>query len=250
MWSSGPYSSYSPMLQKSYGNRQDLVARNAELFARSSSFDQSVQDLHRTVAAHHGFLDRLQTQSRTGVGRILAATLAVPSSDFDPTLADLKKLGRVEAVSEAGEDSAVELAISSRHLSAAQSALSRLQKLQRERKGELRDAVALEKEISQAADTVNEAQRQHDELLSRVDLSYIQLTLREEYRAPFETHFADAAFHLRNSLVEGFGVIFFSLSWFLGLLFEFGLPILFWVAILFFPGRLAWRRFRPAAATH
>jgi len=244
LWSTGdsfPASRYQV-------SHEGWISRNAELVARSSSYDNSVQQLHLTVAAHHGYLDKLLTQGRSGVGRVLAATLAVPSSDFDATLADVKKLGHVETVSESGEDSAVKVASAARHLVASQSTLARLQKLQRERQGELRDAVALEKEISQANDSVTEALRQHDELVSRVDLSYIQLTLLEEYRAPLETHFSEAAFHLRNALVEGLGAIFHSLSLFLGVLFEFGLPLLFWLAILFWPTRQAWRRLRPTAA--
>jgi hypothetical protein len=248
MWSSGSGLLSPPLLQKS-GLAPDRISRNAELVARSSSYDNSVQQLHLTVTAHHGYLDKLLTESRSGVGRILAATVAVPSNDFDATLVDLKKLGHVDAISEAGEDTAIKVASAARHLAAAQSSLARLQRLQRESKGELRDAVALEKEISQADDAVTEAERQHDELVSKVDLSYVELTLMEEYRAPLETHFSEAAFHLRNALVEGFGAIFYSLSVFLGIVFEFGLPILFWVAILFWPSRLAWRRFRPVGAT-
>jgi hypothetical protein len=239
--------SFSPPLLQKGGPGPDRISRNAELVARSSSYDRSVQQLHAIVTVHHGYLDKLLTQSRSGLGRILAATVAVPSNDFDATLVDLKKLGHVDAISESGEDTAIKVASAARHLAAAQSSLARLQKLQRERKGELRDAVALEKEISQADDSVTEAERQHDELVSKVDLSYVQLTLMEEYRAPLETHFSEAAFHLRNALVEGFGAIFYSLSLFLGLAFEFGLPVLFWVVILFWPSRLAWRRFRPVA---
>jgi Domain of unknown function (DUF4349) len=244
VWSPLAHSA-QPLLQKTVSS-SNWISRNAELVARSSSFENSVQELHRTVAAHHGYLDKLFTQSRSGVGRVLAATLAVPSNDFDATLSDVKKLGRVEAISESGEDTAVKVASGARHLAAAQSTLARLEKLQHERKGELRDAVALEREISQANEAVTEAERQHEDLVTHVDLSYIQLTLMEEYRAPLETHFSEAVFHLRNALVEGFGAIFYSLSLFLGLFFEFGLPILFWFAILFWPGRLAWRRFRPA----
>jgi hypothetical protein len=245
MWSSGGNWTPEPFP----ANRQGWISRNAEVAAHSSSFFKSVQELRHTVAAHHGYLDKLFTQSRSGVGRILAATLAVPSSDFDATLADVKKLGRVDAVSESGEDSAIKVAGAARLLAAAQSTLSRLQKLQQERKGELRGAVALEKEITLANEALSEAERKRDELVSKVDLSYIQLTLGEEYRAPLETHFSEATLHLRNALVEGFGAIFYSLSLFLGVLFEFGLPLLFWLVLLFWPLRAGWQRFRHTPRT-
>ena len=220
------------------------IARSADLRARSSAFDRSLASLQHTVSVHHGYLEDLRTESRSGFGRALAATVSVPSSDFDATLADLKTLGRVEGLSEAGEDFAVKLATGARRLSAAQTNLGRLQKLQRERKGELRDAVALEKDIAQANEAVDEADRQNQALVSTVAQSHIRLTLLEDYQAPLPANLAGVLLQLRNSLVQGIGGIFSSAALVLGILLEFGLPLLFWAALLFAPARLAWRRFR------
>jgi hypothetical protein len=211
---------------------------------RTSKFDYSVAALHRIVSAHNGYLEDLKTESRSGFGRELSANISVPSAQFDVALSDLKTLGRTEVISEAGEDSAVKLATASRHLAASQTNLSRLQKLQRERRGELRDAVALEREIAQANDAVIEADRQNQGLVSTVAQAHIRLTLMEDYRAPLRANFAGVALHLRNSLIEGIGSIFSSAALVLGVLFEFGLPLLFWSALLFIPTRITWRRFR------
>jgi hypothetical protein len=73
--------------------------------------------------------------------------------------------------------------------------------------------------------------------------SVIHITLTEDYRAPLEANLAGQFLQLRNSLVEGVGATISSVSLFFGVLFEFGLPLLFWAALLFIPGRLAWRRF-------
>jgi hypothetical protein len=224
------------------------IARTAALRTRSSAFDHSVAQLHETVSAHQGYLEDLRTESQSGTGRALAATISVPSKEFEATVSDLKALGRTEAISEAGEDSAVKLATAERHLAAARTNLSRLQKLQRERKGELRDAVALEKDIAQANETLAETQRQHESLLSTVAQAHIRITLIEDYRAPLQANFAGAFLALRNSLVEGVSAIFSSAAVILGVLFEFGLPVLFWAAILFLPARYAWRRFHRVTA--
>lgn len=244
------WSSYTPMppmaLQK--GGADPWIAHRADLRARSSSFDRSVATLHQTVSAHHGYLEDLRTESRSGYGRALAATVCVPSGEFDAALADLKTLGHVEAISEAGEDFAVKLAAAARRLSAAQTNLSRLQKLQRERKGELHDAVALEKDIAQANEAVDEADRQNQGLSSTVAQAHIRLTLLEDYEAPLQSNPAGVLLRLRNSLVEGIGSIFSSAALVLAILFEFGLPLLFWTALLFAPARLAWRRLRRYAA--
>lgn len=242
----------APMLQKSVDSAraaftwESPIARTADLRTRSSTFDRSVVELHRIVSAHQAYLEELHTETRSRSGRALAATLSVPSKEFDAAVSDLKTLGRTEAISEAGEDSAVKLATAERHLAAAQTNLSRLQRLQRERRGELRDAVALEKDIAQANETVAEAQHQHEWLLSTVAQAHIRVSLIEDYRAPLETNLAGASLALRNSFVEGVSAIFSSLALVLGVLFEFGLPLLFWAIILFWPLRSIWRRFRRA----
>jgi hypothetical protein len=244
MLSTGPMG--VAMLQK--GAAEPWIARSADLRARSSAFDRSLASLHQIVSTHHGYLEDLRTESRSGYGRALAATVSVPSSDFDATLADLKTLGRVQGISEAGEDFAVKLATAERRLAAAKTNLSRLQKLQRERKGELRDAVALEKDIAQANESVDEADRQNQGLVSTAAQAHIRLTLLEDYRAPFQANLAGFSLQLRNSFVEGVGSIFSSSARILGVFFEFGLPLLFWVALLFVPARFAWRRFRRVPA--
>jgi hypothetical protein len=103
MWSTGDTA--GPYLQK--GVAAPWIARSADLHSRSSDFDHSLASLHQIVSTHHGYLEDLRTESRSGLGRALAATVSVPSNDFDATLADLKTLGRVEGISEAGEDFAV-----------------------------------------------------------------------------------------------------------------------------------------------
>ena len=126
--------------------------------------------------------------------------------------------------------------------------LARLQKLQRERKGELRDAVALEKDIAQANEAATEAERQHEDLVSTVAQAHIRVALIEDYRASMEANWAGASLQLRNSVVEGVSAIFSSVSTVLGVLLEFGLPLVFWLAVLFLPSRAIWRRLRRSSA--
>jgi len=224
--------------------RTDQISRSADLRALSSSFDHSVAQLHRIVAIHSGYLEDLRTESRSRRGRALSAALAVPSAEFDATLSDLKNIGRIDSIYESGEDSAVKLASAARHLAAAQTNLARLKELQHGRTGPLRDAVALEKEIAQANEGLTEAERQHDSLLSTIAQAHIRFTLLEEYKAPFEANLGGVRLQLRNSLVEGVGSVFSSVALFVGVLFEYGLPLVFWLAILIWPSRLGWRRFQ------
>lgn len=225
------------------------IARSAELEVRSAAFENSVASLHRIVSVHHGYLEDLRTESRTGSGRSLAAMISVPTEEFDGALADLQTLGRVEVVSQAGEDSAVRLATAARHMEAAKINLTRLQKLQRERKGELRDAVALEKDIAQANESVAEAERLRDGLVSTVAQAHLGIVLFEDYRAPLQVSMAGAYLQIRNSLIEGIVTILSSICTVAAILFGYGLPMVFWLGVLFWPARVGWRRLRGGPAT-
>ena len=246
MWNSGP------MLQKSLvdsdkvsmGFSSQWISRNADLSLRTANFDDSVARLKRNVTSHHGVFEDLATQSQFKRGRALTAVISVPSADFEVTLGDLKQLGRVEAVSEGGEDIAVKLASAARHLELAKTNLSRLQKLQQERKGELRDAVALEKEIAQARETVTETEHQNAVLLSTAAQARIRVFLVEDYRAPLEANLTSIFLEVRNAAIDGVGGIFSSVSLFVGVLFQYGLPLLFWIVLLFWPSRTLWRHLR------
>jgi len=239
----GPLTNY-PLASDSDKWGSTWISKTAALQMHAMNFDQSVEGLHRTVATHQGYLEDLRTESRFGSGRTLSANVSVPSADFDAALSDLKTLGRIEAISEAGEDAAVKLAAAKRHLTAAQTSLSRLQKLQRERKGELRDAMALEKDIAQANETVAQAEREHEGLISTVAQAHIRVALIEDFRVPLKTNWAGAYLQLRNSLAGGVSAVLSSVSLFFGVLLEYGLPLLFWLALLFVPARAAWRRLR------
>ena len=220
------------------------IARTADLRTRSSAFDDCVAKLRGTATAHHGYLEDLRTQSRFREGRSLSTLLSVPSTEFDGALSDLKRIGRIESISQAGEDSGVKLAMSARHLTGAQTNLVRLQKLQFERNRQLRDALALEKEIAQANENLSQAQRDHDALLLTVAQAHIRFTLVEDYRAPLDVNLAEASLQMRNSIVKGANAILLSVEVFVQILFEYGLPVMFWMALLLWPSRLAWRRFK------
>jgi len=207
---------------------------------------QRQSSLHQIVARHHGDFEDLRTESRSGFGRALAAALAVPPEEFDATLSELQTLGRIESISQAGEDSAVRIATAARRLAAAQTTLSRLQRLQSERKGELRDAVALEKDIAQAEEAVVEADRLHENLLSTAALAHIHFTLFEDFRATLRISAAGTFLEIRNSLVAGISAVLSTVALVLSALFGYGLPCAFWLALLLWPLRALWRRFHHA----
>jgi hypothetical protein len=215
---------------------------------RTDSFDNSENSLRQIVASHKGSFEEFKTETQTGQGRSLAATLTVPAPELDIALSDLKSIGRVDRISESGEDSAVKLASLERHEAAAKENLERLQKLYGQ-KGSMQDSIALQKEVNGAKERLFESEKERSTVLSTMNQASVRVTLLEEYRVKLDFDLAGASLHLRNSLIEGLGGVISSMSVFAGAILQYGLPLFVWAAILFIPVRLTWRRFRRTSET-
>jgi hypothetical protein len=74
MWSGGLGVAAIPQESAS---RKSWIARDADLRSHCSSFERSVSSLRQIASAHNGYFESLRTESRSGVGRSLSATLSV-----------------------------------------------------------------------------------------------------------------------------------------------------------------------------
>ena len=224
------------------GSQNPSISRSAELQSRTTNFENSSARLYQVVAEHHGDFEDLRTESRSREGRALAAVFTVPASELDATMDELSALGRVQRISVASEDSTVKTARTKRRADGAKSNLARLQSLQREHKAGIQDALALQKEIAKATDDLAQIENEQQNLLSTVSRASVHFALIEEYKAKLDVDVSGAMLQLRNSLVEGIGAIVSTLASFLAALLEYGLPIGFWAAMLYYPVRFAWQK--------
>jgi hypothetical protein len=220
------------------------ISRSADLESRTTGFDRDIAKLRSSVAAHHGEFEDLRTENRSGQGRVLAAAFSVPAGEFGQILAEVKALGRVQHISEVSEDSSVKAARLNRQVSEARANLARLQSLQQKSKAGIQDALALQKEITKATEDLAQVENEQQNVLSTVARAAVRLVLVEDYRATLDVDFAGALLELRNSFVGGIDAIHSSLAIFLGVLLEYGLPVLFWTGVLYYPVRLAWKKLR------
>jgi hypothetical protein len=223
-------------------SQNPAISRSAELQSRTTTFEDSTKQLYQVVAKHRGEFEDLRTENHSRQGRALTASFTVPANEFDGTLDQLKKLGRVQAISVASEDATIKTARMNRQVEAAKNNLTRLQSLQTEHKAGIQDALALQKEIAKATDDLAQVENEQQNLLSTVARASVHLALLEEYKATLDVDISGAVFQLRNSLIEGIGSVVSSSAAFFAALFEFGLPIGFWAAVSYFPIRFAWKK--------
>ena len=87
-------------------------------------------------------------------------------------------------------------------------------------------------------------------LETRVQFASVQLRVSEDYKAQLQVAPPSTGTRLRKALVEGYGSAVESVLNFVLFLLEAGPTLLLWAAVLFWPARYAWRRFRRLSRRH
>src|SRR5262249_15754724 len=97
-----------------------MIAHAAELRVGTKEFAKSRSGLEGIVERHHGYGAKLRMLGQPS-GGMLTATLRVPSSEFNATVEDLKRLGNVEREEQTADEITQQRADLEARLSNAQS---------------------------------------------------------------------------------------------------------------------------------
>jgi hypothetical protein len=214
-----------------------LMAHTAELAVATHEFGKSRASLEEILERHRGYAAKLRMAGRRN-GSMLSATLRIPSPELGATVNELKSLGDVEQEEQAADEITQQHADLEARLSNARSTLRRLQELltkQTYPDGNVRE---LQRQIANASAEVNRLQAEREASEHRVIFANVQFSLREIVSAPQESLGAQ----LHGAAEAGLGEAAASLSAIVLFLIGRGPVVLLWMAILYFPARLVWRR--------
>jgi hypothetical protein len=100
-----------------------------------------------------------------------------------------------------------------------------------------------------AAGAVAEEERLQENLHNTIAQAHIGFMLVEDYRAPLQVSLTGVLLQIRNSFAEGISTIFSTLALVFSAVLSYGLPLVFWLALLFWPLRFSYRRLWNRAAT-
>ena len=218
-----------------------LIARTAELAVATKEFVKSRCSLEEILERHRGYVAKLRMVGKPA-GSTLSATLRIPSSEYGPTLSELKTISQVEREEEAADEVTQQRADLETRLTNAQSTLRHLQELLKGQTYPDRNVMELQRQIASVNADINRLEADRLTAEHRVVFANVLFALREEITPPTES--LGAQFH--NAAVTGFSEAAMSLSALLMLLISRGPVFLLWIAILYLPARLAWRRWWPA----
>lgn len=228
--------------------QQPMIARTASLNIVVKQFDDARNSLNAILVRHLGYSAELSVNTAEGAPRSLHAALRIPAPELAFALADLKSLGRVESESQTGEEVTTQHADLVARLKNSRETEQRLQAILRERTGKISDVLAVEQEIARVRGEIEQMEAGQKALEHRVDFAAVQLNLAEEYKAHLGSALPAIPTRLRNALVNGYREAVESLVG-IGLFAAgYGPSLLLWIAILFFPVRAGWRRWKRGIA--
>jgi anti-sigma factor RsiW len=225
-----------------------MIIRTAQLSLITKDFDDARASVESILKRHRGYVADLKTGGATGSGRTLNATLRVPADQLDASLIDLKALGRVESESQSGQDVTSQYVDLQARLANSRNTEQRLTDLLRNRTGKLSDVLEVEQEVDRVRGEIEQMEAERKNMSNQVSFATLNVAIAEDYKAQLQVVPPSTWTRLSNASVEGYksmveGVM--SLALFL---LENGPSLLLWIAILFMPARLVWKRVRRSFA--
>src|ERR1700722_13330779 len=219
-----------------------MVVQTASLSIVAKNYDEANAAVQKLVAARGGYIEKLDAKAQSGDSRSLSVALRVPAKELEGLLADLRKLGHVEEESKSNEEVSAEYVDLQARLKVAQATERRLVELLGARTGRLEDVLDVERELARVRSEVESMQGQSALMLHRVSYATVQVELSEEYHQKLQSQSMGAK--LRNALLAGVQNLLDGIVALLIFLLNYGLSILFWLALILVPAWLILRRMR------
>jgi uncharacterized protein DUF4349/putative zinc finger protein len=220
------------------------IARTGTLNVSAKDFNAARASMDRIVKAHQGYISSLNVSTEQGAPRSLDAKIAVPAAQYDPTLADLRALGRVGQEQQSSEEVTSQIVDLDARLKNARETEAQLTEILRARAGKIGDVLVVEKEMARVRGEIEVMEADQKQLHDRVAFASIELNLAEEYEARHGDAPMSVARRIRNAVVDGYHIAADGLLGVCVFLLNIGPTLLVWCLILFWPARWAWRRWR------
>lgn len=220
-----------------------LTIRTAALSIVAQDFDTAKTKVERITIGHSGYVAEITVRASEGERRELHSALRIPAAQLDAALQALKTLGRVENESQSSAEVSEQSADLDASLRNSKVTEKRLLDLLRSRASKIEDIVAAEKELANTRENVERLERQRISLDHRIQFSSVELLVHE----PSAESAVSTAARLQSSLSSGVRILEHSLLGTLLWIIQLGPTLCVWLALLFWPARIVWRRIRAAS---
>ena len=219
-----------------------MLVRTGRLVVTTKQFDQARDGVNLTLARYQGYFGVLRVNAPPGAGRILEATLRVPTDRLDAALADLKRLGHVDSESMSGDEVSQQYVDLVARLANARKTEQRLNDLILTRTGKISDVLEVERYRSETRGEIERMEAERKNLENQVQFSTLQLTINEEYKAALPGAPSSSGNELWNAAVRGYTRLVNSILAVSTTILAVGPALLLWCVVLGIP--IYWARKR------
>ena len=219
-----------------------LIIRNASLSLIVRDYETGRAELERIAREVTGFIGSLAASGARGAAPSLHATLRVPASRLDETLAALKRLGSVQHERQSSDDVTQQSADLDARLANARASEARLGDILKNRTGRLSDVLDVEREIARVRGEIEQMEAQRKNMDGRIAYATVEIEMTTERKAEAVAGPMSISTRLRNAVVDGYANAVeraISLAVFIA---EVAPTVLLWVAVLAPPVWLVRRR--------
>ena len=244
-----PFGSYMPLptYQSADGLLQAVginVVRAVSLAMEAPHFEVAQSRMMEITQTSRGYLDEFKVHRQSNTPPWLEARLRLRAESLDSTLSKIRSLGDIRQETESSENTNAEKESLNAQLESKRTELGRLNEIVKHRTGSLSDSVAAEEKLAERRKEADDLEKRLKKLDSRVEYALVEIQISEEYQAQLDFRAAMISSDLRNSLIEGVEGVIWSVGAVLSFLLRYGLALMVWVGILYWPSRSLWRRYR------
>jgi hypothetical protein len=200
-------------------------------------FDSAKDRLRQIMDAEGGYTAQANFVETPDQPRRANLVLRVPAAKLATILNQIRALGRVKEEHLNSEEVTEQVVDLEARLHNARATEQRLIDVLNNRTGKVLDILQVEREIARTRQEIERMEAQRQNLLRRVELATVTLTLAEELKAQLERAPFAAAARLRNAFVDGYRNFVDSALGLTVFLVSYGPTLLFWGALAW----LAWR---------
>ena len=225
-----------------------MIERTASLSLIVKEVEAARTALEQIAKQHDGYFAELNTSGPSNAARTLTASMRVPASELDSTLAQLRKLGQLDEEKQGGEEVSQQYVDLNARLENSRHTEKRLTDLLAKRGDKLKDVLDVERELATTREEIERMDSERQSMQQQVNYASIELKLREEYKPALNLGPPTAGTRMRNALVDGYHALVENALGLVVFLLQSGPSILFWLALVFFPVRWTWRKLRPIIA--
>ena len=218
-----------------------LIAYQVTMTVEIKEFESAKSKLRQIMDAEGGYITNSDFVETPNQPKRANLVLRIPAVKLATILGQVRELGRVKEEHMNSEEVTEQVVDLEARLKNARSTEQRLIDVLNNRTGKVGDILQVEQEISRTRENIERMEAQRQNLMRRVEMATVTLTLAEEFKAELQTAPVGTLRQLWNALVDGWDNFSGSILAIVFFLARYGLTLALWGGL----GWLGWRLARP-----